>query len=148
MKKHSIRKMLRCVVCMVLIAAMALVCMGCAKKADSQAETLPVQDGVQELGKGAKTFAFEVEDLEGNKQKYLIHTDADTVGAALVELELIEGEPGPYGLYVKKVCGITAIYEDDGSYWAFYENGEYGMTGVDETAIDESVTYSFVKTKE
>jgi hypothetical protein len=88
-----------------------------------------------------------MQDLDGTKQEFLIHTDADTVGAALVELELIEGEPGPYGMYVKKVCGITAVYEEDGTYWAFYENGEYGMTGVDETPIDESVTYAFVKTE-
>ena len=147
MNKHSMKKMLRSIVCMVLIAAMALACMGCAKKDESQAGTLDASAGVQELGEGAKTFAFEVEDLEGNKQEFLIHTDADTVGAALVDLELIQGEPGPYGMYVKQVCGITAVYEEDGTYWAFYENGEYGMTGVDETPIDESVTYAFVKTE-
>ena len=47
-----------------------------------------------------------------------------------------------------KVNGITAIYEEDGSYWAFYENGEYGLTGVDMTDIDPNVAYSFVQTKE
>ena len=147
MNKHSMKKMLRSIVCMVLIAAMALACMGCAKKDVPPVEKLDATVTTQELGKGAKTFAFEVEDMEGNKQEFLIHTDADTVGAALLELELIQGEPGPYGMYVKEVCGISAIYEEDGTYWAFYENGEYGMTGVDETPIDESVTYAFVKTE-
>ena len=147
MKKHSMKKMLRSIVCMVLIAAVALACMGCAKKEEPKTEQPAASGGVQELGEGAKTFAFQVEDIDGAKQEFLIHTDADTVGAALVELELIQGEPGPYGMYVKQVCGITAVYEEDGTYWAFYENGEYGMTGVDETPIDESVTYAFVKTE-
>ena len=147
MSKHSMMKMLRAFVCVVLIAAMALACMGCAKKEEPKVETPAVSTGVQELGAGAKTFAFQVEDLDGTRQDFLIHTDADTVGAALLELELIQGEPGPYGMYVKQVCGITAVYEEDCTYWAFYENGEYGMTGVDLTTIDESVTYSLVKTE-
>ena len=147
MTKHSMKKMLRAFVCMVLIAAMALACMGCAKKEEPKAEAPAVSGGVQELGEGAKTFAFQVQDMEGNKQEFLIHTDADTVGAALVELELIQGEPGPYGMYVKQVCGITAVYEEDGTYWAFYENGEYAMTGVDLTEINPDTVYSLVKTK-
>ena len=64
------------------------------------------------------------------------------------KLGLIEGEDGPYGLYVMKVNGIAAIYEEDGSYWAFYENGEYGMTGIDLTEIAPDVAYSFVQTKD
>ena len=147
MNKHSMVKMLRSIVCMVLIAAMALACMGCAKKEEPQADTPAAPADVQELGEGAKTFAFEMKDLDGTTQKFLIHTDADTVGAALIEQELIQGEEGPYGMYVKQVCGITAVYEEDGTYWAFYENGEYGMTGVELTEIDESVTYAFVKTE-
>ena len=60
---------------------------------------------------------------------------------------LIEGEDGPYGLYVKKVNGIVADYDVDQSYWAFNINGEYAMTGVDVTDIVDGDTYSFVYTK-
>ncbi|MBQ2119193.1 MAG: DUF4430 domain-containing protein, partial [Clostridia bacterium] len=52
-----------------------------------------------------------------------------------------------YGLYVKKVNGITADYDTDKAYWAFYLNGEYASTGVDSTDIDENVKYSLVYTK-
>ena len=58
------------------------------------------------------------------------------------ELELITGEQGEYGLYVKTVNGVTADYDKDGTYWAFYINGEYGMTGVDVTTITEGESYS------
>ena len=56
---------------------------------------------------------------------------------------IIEGEQGPYGLYVKAVNGVYADYDTDGAYWAFYINGEYAETGVDMTEIDETAVYSF-----
>ena len=63
MKKHSMKKMLRSIVCMVLIAAMALACMGCAKKEEPKTESPAASSGVQELGEGAKTFAFYMHSL-------------------------------------------------------------------------------------
>ena len=95
------------------------------------------------LGDGEKEFDFTVTDGEGNTTAYLIHTDCETVGEALLELELIEGDEGAYGLYVKKVCGIEADYDKDGTYWAFYINGEYATSGVDTTEIKEDEAYAF-----
>lgn len=94
----------------------------------------------KEFGKGAKTAVVEVK-VEEQMVTFTIHTDKDTVGEALLEYELIDGEDGAYGLYVKKVNGITADYDVDQSYWAFYINGEYAMTGVDMTEIVEGDTY-------
>ena len=56
---------------------------------------------------------------------------------------MIAGEDGDYGLYVKTVNGETVDYDKDGKYWAFYINGEYGMTGVDATDIVEGDSYAF-----
>ena len=94
-----------------------------------------------ELGEGAKTAIVEVK-VEDEAVVFTIHTDKDTVGDALVEYELISGEEGAYGLYIKTVNGITADYDVDQSYWAFYIDGEYAMTGVDGTKIDESARYT------
>ena len=99
-----------------------------------------------ELGEGSKTFMFKV-DADGYAITFTIHTNETTVGAALLALNLIEGEDSQYGLYVKKVNGITADYDVDGTYWSFYENGEYAMSGVDTTNITDGYTYSFVRTK-
>ncbi len=93
-----------------------------------------------EFGKGEKTFAVEIA-VGDSSVTFTVNTDKDTVGAALLELELIAGEEGAYGLYVKTVNGITADYDVDQSYWAFYINGEYAMTGVDSTLIVEGETY-------
>ena len=95
------------------------------------------------MGKGATVFTFTVTDLEGKETSFEIHTDKKTVGEALMEHKLIEGEDGPYGLYVKTVNGVTVDYDKEGKYWAFYINGEYGMTGVDVTEIETGATYSF-----
>ena len=98
---------------------------------------------VKELGKGETSFSFTVIDGEGNETSFKINTDKSTVGEALLENELIAGEEGDYGLYVKTVNGITADYDKDQTYWAFYVNGEYATSGVDQTKINESDIYSF-----
>ena len=102
-----------------------------------------VQD--TELGEGSKTFTFVVQ-VEENIVTFTIHTDAETVGKALLDLGLIEGEDSQWGLYVKKVNGMLADYDVDGTYWAFYENGEYA-NGVDATNVTDGYTYSFVRTR-
>ena len=93
-----------------------------------------------ELGSGAQTVVVEVK-AEDQQVTFTIKTDKDTVGAALLEHGLIAGEEGAYGLYIKQVNGITADYDVDQTYWSFYINGEYAMTGVDTTEITEGATY-------
>ena len=132
MSRNSIRKMLSVVLCMVLIAAMALNFTGCGQE---QAPEVPQGE--------EKTFTFVAVDLEGRENSFSITTTEETVGAALIAEGLIAGEPGPYGLYVKTVNGITLDYDKDGKYWAFYDNGQYGMTGVDETTIVSGAVYMF-----
>ena len=84
----------------------------------------------------------KVKDKDGNETQFEIHTDKETVGEALQELNLIDGEEGEYGLFVKTVNGITADYDADGVYWAFYVNGEYAASGVDVTQITEGDSYA------
>ena len=95
------------------------------------------------MGEGQTVFPFTVVDVDGKEMAYEIHTDKTTVGDALLELGLIAGEDGPYGLYVKTVAGITLDFEADGRYWAFYINGEYATTGVSSTPIEAGVSYAF-----
>ena len=66
------------------------------------------------------------------------------MGAALLELGLVDGEDSEFGLYIKTVNGITLDYDKDGKYWAFYINGEYAMTGVDATPIEDGAIYALV----
>ena len=139
MKNNSKKRLLSLLLVFVLIAAAALT--GCSgAPTETTAPTAP--DGaVTELGEGSKTFELTVEDKEGVIHSYRIHTDEEMVGFALIEHELIEGEEGPYGMYIKSVLGQTLDYETDGMYWAFYVNGEYALTGVDQTPIQADTAY-------
>jgi hypothetical protein len=92
------------------------------------------------LGDGETTFKVEI-SIAKQSITLTVNTDAETVGAALLENGIIEGEDSEYGLYIKKVNGVTADFDKDKAYWAFYINGEYAMTGVDTTKIDPDVTY-------
>lgn len=92
-------------------------------------------------GEGAKQFTLTVTDYDGKTAEYQIRTDAATVGEALTGQGIVEGEEGPYGLYIKKVNGIRADYDLDGHYWAFYVNGEYAASGIDTTAVEPGTVY-------
>jgi len=98
------------------------------------------------LGTGTKTANLTVKAGEKNVN-FTIKTDKDNLGDALLELGLIEGDAGQYGLYVKKVNGILADYDTDKSYWTFNKNGTMAMTGVDGETIDETAKYELVYTK-
>ena len=98
----------------------------------------------KEFGNGAKTVKVEVK-AEKQSITFTLHTDKETLGEALMEHNLISGENGPYGLYIKFVNGIEADYDKDKTYWAFYKNGEYMMSGVDTTVIADGEHYELVK---
>ncbi len=131
--------------CVVLIAALALTLAACGDKSATTSDPAPTAVTLTEgatIGEGDTAFTLEVTDGDGNTVTATIKTDEKTVGGALLSLGVIEGEEGPYGLYVKKVNGITADYDVDGTYWSFYVDGEYAVTGVDKTAITEGATYA------
>ena len=134
--------------CMMLIVAMAFSTIGCNGKTGNETNittepTQSVQSDITVLGEGQTEFTFTVVDKAGNQTQFEIHTDKETVGDALLEHNLIEGEEGDYGLYVKTVNGITADYNVDQTYWAFYVNGEYAQKGADLTKITAGDSYSF-----
>jgi len=113
-----------------------------AETEDMQSEENIAEDvQVTVLGEGATKFVLMVTDKDGNDTYFEINTDKETVGDALLEHNLIEGEDGDYGLYIKSVNGITADYDKDQTYWAFYIDGEYAQSGVDTTPITEGSSY-------
>ena len=146
--KAKNKKQTSLLLCIMLIVAMAFSTTGCNEKTnnDSQTTTQDTQKSPSDitvLGEGETTFPFTVVDKEGNETLFEIHTDKEMVGEALLELDLIKGEDGAYGLYVKTVNGITADYDIDQTYWAFYVNDTYALSGVDTTKITAGDTYSF-----
>lgn len=150
-KKERITKQMKKILSSLTLIALCLsmvLCFAACKKE-------PVPEGIwanatyttdTTLGEGDTTLTVEVK-IEDKSVKFTINTDADTVGAALLENDLIAGETSEYGLYVKVVNGVTADYDIDQSYWAFYINGEYAMSGVDTTPIVDGEAYLLEYTK-
>ena len=160
MMKNTIKKLLSlllAVVCILMLAA----CKTTAEtpdsgKDDEKNETDGTQiEGIWKdatyledtvIGEGAKTVLVEVK-AEDKTVTLTVKTDKTTVGDALLEHGLIAGEESQYGLYVKVVNGMTADYDVDQTYWAFYINGEYAMSGVDSTDIADGATYRLERAK-
>lgn len=171
MQMKCSKKLSSFILCIVLTVTMALFTTGCNDAANNTGASEPsavaqVQDGTagqtegdsgteeaaqtendaqveaQVLGEGSTVFTFTVVDQEKEETRFEIHTDKEMVGDALQELELIDGDEGEYGLFVKTVNGITVDYDKDGKYWAFYVNDEYAQTGVDTTKITQGDVYS------
>ncbi len=142
MKMTHSKKMLSLILCLVLVAAMTLFSSGCSGK--NQSDTLvftETEDKV--LGTGAVKFTLVAVDAEDNKVNFQISTDKATVGEALLELGIIEGEESQYGLFVKTVNGLTVDFDKHKMYWAFYINGAYATSGVSETQIEAGATYTY-----
>lgn len=140
MKKTQIRNLLSFVLCIVLVAAIALMTSGCNDNTNPDTAS---STAVDTASKSEVTFTFVVVDTKGKETSFEISTNKTIVGEALLDEGLIAGEDSQYGLYVKTVNGITLDYDTDGKYWAFYVNGEYGMTGVDTTEIVAGDIYCF-----
>ena len=151
MQMTKLKKTLSLIVCIVLIAATALTTTGCTDNKKNTETDPPKNEAVQTektvLGEGETSFDFTVTDADGKETSFEIHTDKKMVGEALQELDLIAGDEGDYGLYVKTVNGMLADYDVDQTYWSFTIAGEMAMTGVDQTELVDGTVYGLVRTK-
>ena len=145
-KKWTLLLMVLCVVALAVAALFATGIIGGKKTPAGNDPAVESTDvGIVKngdaVGQGTTEFAFVIVDREGNETAITVKTDKKMVGEALLDTGIVEGEMGDYGLYVKKINGIEADYNVNQTYWAFYIDGEYAMTGVDVTEIAPGVTY-------
>ena len=96
---------------------------------------------------GAKTVTLDVVHGDGSVATFTLHTDAETLRAALGEVEgLIAGDDGAYGLMVTTVDGETADWSRDQSWWCLTKDGVQLDTSVDSTLIADGEHYEFTYT--
>lgn len=91
---------------------------------------------------GSKELDVQVVYADASSKDFHISTDAAYLGEALKEAELIEGEDGPYGLFITAVDGVTA---DDSlqQWWCVTKGGERVATGADTTPIKDGDHFEF-----
>lgn len=149
-KTMNFKKLCSLCLCILLIATIALFTTACTNNSTTPGNASSGNIAAEEMisvGNGETAFTFVVSDAEGKETWYAVATSRTTVGEALMELELIDGEEGPYGIYVKSVNGVTLDYDTDGMYWAFYIGEELAPTGADMTDIVNGEVYRFVAAK-
>ena len=93
---------------------------------------------------GTKTFTVTVVHKDGSSKDFSYTSDEELVGTVLQAEGLVEGEMAQYGLYIKKVDGEKAVYEEDNAYWGFYIGEDYAQTGIDQTPIEDGKVYKLV----
>ena len=98
------------------------------------------------VSEGGKTIFVEVVHSDGNANTFTVETGEAYLGQALLNEGLIRGEESAYGLYVTEADGEAAVYEDNGRYWAIYQNDAYANQGVSETPVGDGDSYALVYT--
>lgn len=160
---NRITRLLSLVLALFIVAAMALALVSCGDKTNDGKATDTVKETVtdtaapetagdtEEAGteseKSQITITVTVKFEDETTKDFVITTSEEFLRGALEQESLVEGDESEYGLYVKTVDGVTADYEADKAYWAFYKDGEYLMTGVDTTPIADGDTFSIEYTK-
>lgn len=134
--------------CRLLLTALTLLltfgliaCADVKKTGDWETATY---DRDTKLGKGEKTITVKVVADE-QELTFTIRTDKENLEDALTEHNLIDGDEGAFGLYIKKVNGIVADYDADKSYWAITKSGEETL-GAKATPIADGDRFEITKT--
>ena len=147
-KDEKMKKIVNLSVCIFLMVSTFLCLTSCDKKSESiDLWECAIYKEDTTLWDGNKIIVVEVE-AEEKTVEFTINTDKEILGDALEEHNLIFGEQGAYGLYVKVVNGIKADYDENQSYWGFNKDGESMMTGVDGEKISGGEHYEIVYTKQ
>ena len=95
------------------------------------------------LGTGATSFKLEITGLDGETKTFTVKTDEATVGDALIKINYIPANSKDAG-YFETLNGVKTDYMADGSYWAFYVNGEYWLSGgAFDVNVEKDAVYSF-----
>lgn len=94
---------------------------------------------------GSKAITLEVLNQEGQTSEYKVQTDAEFLRQAMEEAKdfTFDGEEGDFGFTLYTINGETHNWNEDGSYWCVYVNGEYGMYGIDSQPVKDGDVYRF-----
>ena len=94
---------------------------------------------------GEKDLSIQVIHGDLSTRIFEITTSAEFLGDALTEHDIVQGEMGPYGLYILTADGETAD-EANQEWWCITRSGESLTTGASETPISNGETYELTLT--
>lgn len=65
-------------------------------------------------------FTLAVVQKDGTAKDFTLRTEQTTLGAALLESDLVEAEVNRFGLQIKAVGGAKASFDENNAYWAVF----------------------------
>ncbi|MBQ9949274.1 MAG: DUF4430 domain-containing protein [Clostridia bacterium] len=93
-----------------------------------------------------KQITVKVVDDKKQEEVFTITTKAEMLGDAVDEINLVQGEEGQYGMFMKTVNGVT-VNDANQEWWCLTKNGgEEVMTGIDSTPIADGDTFEITFT--
>ena len=95
-----------------------------------------------ETMEGAKGYTVTVIHSDGESKNFELRTDAEYLAEALLEVELIAGEEGPYGLTVITVDGEDAVWDTDNAYWCIWIGEEMATVGISEIPVYDGSAFT------
>ena len=95
-----------------------------------------------ETAEGSKDYSVTVIHSDGAQKDFQFSTDAEYLGEALLEVELIAGEEGPYGLTVITVDGEDAVWDTDNAYWCIWIGEEMATVGISEIPVYDGSAFT------
>ena len=95
---------------------------------------------------GSKTVTVTVVHKDGSEKVFTCKTDAEYLGTALVDENIVAPNYGEFGLYFDTADGETADYNGDGGWWQVLIGEESAMVGADQIPIADGDTFKLVYT--
>ena len=138
------RSIMLCTVCLLLLGMFLTACGGKTESADIWENAMYTEDTM--LGTGTKHLVVTIQ-AEERAVTLTLQTDKDNLEEALSQHQLISGEEGPYGLYVKSVNGMRADYDIDQTYWSLCQESVPLQSGVSQTKIADGDRFELVRMK-
>lgn len=93
-----------------------------------------------------KTINVSVRHADGSEKDFTLATKHETLGETLVEAGLIEGEEGPYGIYIMTVDGET-VDESRQQWWCLTKGGQQHNQSADSTVLADGDSYELTFTE-
>ena len=128
------------IIATLLALAMALSLAACVST--KPAETIPVKPGDAAV---QMKFTVTVVHADGSEKTFDYETSDSKLGSYLETQGLISSEGADPGMF-HTVDGEKADWNENQSYWAFYQGEEYAMTGIYDTSITDGAVYKLVYT--
>jgi len=99
---------------------------------------------------GTKAVKLEVTSADGEQTIYDTKTDAEFLKEVMDELAeqgfSYGGAESEFGLMIDTVNGELASFEENGSFWGIYVNGEFANYGISEQPVADGDIFGLAYT--